>query len=265
MFKKSLASEQYFDSRTAECLADVLFEMGKDLFGKKQYTMSVKWLERAYEVLHGQELDKLSMDASELRISIIQMTVKALLALDTPETTEKSKGLIELLESEVGDKLVVLLLKLEMLTSLTNASFDSKAYYDVLQRMVRTLSLIESNFRLIMFHIRKLNDKSPSLAAKSLEDFLNSRLLDQAKEEWIEKAIITYLWIMVSRREDVDVLQPLSISSLLSELTHPLRPAAAHAAHMVCLFHRKGKPRINLVQYLGALEENRIKLYTRTL
>jgi hypothetical protein len=101
--------------------------------------------------------------------------------------------------------------------------------------MIRTAVLNESNFRLVMFHVRRLNDKSPSLASQVLEEFLSLRLLDQEKDEWREKAIITQLWIMVSQRENVDALQALDklLSSLVSNITHPLRPAAAHAAHIV--------------------------------
>lgn len=238
MFKKSVTSKQYFDPHTAESLADTLYEMGKDFFDKKHYEMSVKWLERAYEVLNNQELDKLSMDASELRISIIQISVKAHVALKTPEATERSQSLIELLHNEVGDKLVVLLLKLEVLSSLPVETFDSNTYHNILQRMVRTVVLSESNFRLVMFHVRRLNDKSPSLASQVLEEFLRLRLLDQEKNEWIEKAIVTLLWIMVSQRENIDALQAVDkmLSSLAINIKNPLRPAAAHAAHTVSPF-----------------------------
>lgn len=238
MFKKSVTSKQYFDPHTAQSLADTLYEMGKDFFSKKHYDMSVKWLERSYEVLNNQELDKLSMDASELRISIIQTSVKAHLSLKTPEGTARSQSLIELLHSEIGDKLVVLLLKLEMLSSLPTEAFDSNTYHDVLQRMVRTVVLNESNFRLVMFHVRKLNDDSPSLASQVLEEFLRLRLLDQEKNEWLEKVIITRLWIMVKQQENVDALQALDklLSLLVANVTHPLRSAAAHAAHTVRSF-----------------------------
>jgi hypothetical protein len=235
MFKKSVNSLQYFDPYTAESLADVLYEMGKDLFSKQHFNMCVKWLQRAYEVLSSQELDKISMDARELRISIIQMSVKGLLALKTPEAGEKSRSLIGLLENEVGDKLIVLLLKLEMLSSLAGDNFDSDAYSDVLDRMIRTVPLNDGNFRLIMFHIKRLGDRSSNRACRVLEDFLKLRVLEQEKEEWLEKVIITRIWITVNQKDSADTLSTLinSLSSIVSEVPHPLRPAAAHAAHTV--------------------------------
>ncbi len=71
MFSKSEPSISHLDPTTAEKLADVLFEIGRDLLQKKVFPMAVRWLERAHNVLGGQELDKLSMDAGELRLSVM--------------------------------------------------------------------------------------------------------------------------------------------------------------------------------------------------
>jgi hypothetical protein len=238
MYKKSTASKQCFDPNTAESLADVLYEMGKDLFRKQQYALAVKWLERAYEVLNGQELDRLSMDAGELRISVIQTSVKALLGMKTSEMTSRARDLIQLLESDVGDKLIVMLLKLEMLSGSSCEVFDGDAYSNILQKMTRTMPLNSNNFRLIMFHIRKLNDKSPNLACRTIDEFLNLRILEGERPEWIEKAIITRLWITVSQRDSAESLVALDdlLSTISTKTQQPLGPAAAHAAHTVRLF-----------------------------
>lgn len=235
MYKKCGARRRYFDTHTAECLADVLYEMGKDLLVKQQYEISAKWLDRAYEVLESQELDKLSADASELRISIMQTSVKALLGMKNPEMTQRARDVVQALENEVGDKLVVLLLKLEMLAGSTDKIFDSDSYCNVLERMIRMIPLTDNNFRLIMFHIRKLNDKSPTLACKTIGNFLKLRVQQGEKEDWIEKVVVTRLWITVSQRESEDSLLALSelLSMIASTLTQPLRAGAAHAAHTV--------------------------------
>lgn len=244
MYKKATSSKKDLDPYTAENMANVLYEMGKDLFHKQQHLLSVKWLERAYEVLTSQELDKLSMDANELRISIMQMFVKALLALNTPEMTERAQGIIRLLENEIGDKLIVLLLKLECLSSAPGELFDSNMYHSILKRMIRTVPLSESNFKLIMFHVKKLNERNSTLASSTLEDLLNLRLLEDGKEEWIEKTIITRLWILTSQHDSMDILHALhkTLSNMASNLKHPLRAAAAHAGHMV----RDSSPRLEI-------------------
>jgi hypothetical protein len=237
MYKNSRSSKRVFDPHTAESLADVLYEMGKDLLESQQYPMAVKWLERAYEVLESQELDRLSMDASELRISIIQSSVKALLGLQDDPSLGKARNLVDLLESEIGDKLIVLLLRLELLSASTMETFDSSSYGDVLQRMTRIMSLSDANFKLIMFHIRKLNDKSPSLACKALEDLMKLRILKMNREDWVEKALVTRLWISLGQRDSPEALSSLDdfFSMIATNVNQPVSAAATLAAHTVSL------------------------------
>lgn len=206
MFNQAMNSKKELDFDTAISLADTLFEMGRDMLCKKECVLAVKWLDRSYEVLASQELEKLGRDESELRLSIIQTLVKALMELNTEEAYGKAQNLIQLLESEIGDKLVVLLLKLEMLSAPTNDVFDSNSYSDVLRRIIRSVVLTDQNFKLIMHHIRKLQTKSPSLACSVLDEFLRSRVFEAEREEWIEKVLITRIWMATSQRESVDVV-----------------------------------------------------------
>jgi hypothetical protein len=235
MFKKSISSKQFFDPPTAEGLADVLYEMGKDLLSKQQYPLAVKWLDRAYEVLTDQELDRLSTDASELRISIIETLVKGLLGLHEEESLQRARSLIELLESELGDKLVVLLLRLELLSSSTNENFDSNSYSDIIHRMTRNIVLSNANFRLIMFHIRKLNDKSPSLACIALDELMRLRIFASGKCDWVERVLITRMWMMAGQGDTPEVLASFEncLSLIAANINQPITSAATLAAHTV--------------------------------
>lgn len=237
MFSKSVESHKYFDPRTAESLADVLFEMGKELFDSKQNELAVKWLGRAYEVIIAQDLDRLSGDASELRISIMQTLVKALLASKQTALTEKASSIVALLESELGNKVIVLLLKLELITSSDSEVFDDLGYSDVLHRMIRSVILDDSNFRLIMHHIRKLNEKSPTLAHKSMDDFIRLRVLQQGgKDEWLEKVLLTRMWMTVGQRDTPEALASLMafLTTIMENINRPVSSNATLAAHTVC-------------------------------
>jgi hypothetical protein len=235
MYKLSISAIQGFDYNVAESLADVLYEMGKDLLHKQQYQLAVKWLDRSYEVLNGQELDRLSIDASELRTSIMQTLIKALLYLKNPEALERARSLINLLESVLGDKLIVLLLKLEILSASSSEVFDSSQYSDLLHRMTRSIPMSEVNFKLFMFHVRKLNDKSPSLACKALDELLNLRILREEREEFIEKVLITRIWITVSQRETVEAIEALQelFALIVCNSKRAISSAATHGAHTV--------------------------------
>lgn len=266
MFNKSIAAQKFFDTSTAESLADVLFEMGKGLAGKGQYHMANKWLERSYEVLNRQELDRLSMDASELRISIIEATVKSLLGSKETVAADKARNLVDLLENELGDKLVVLLLKLELLSSESTESFDGSSYYEVIQRMIRTMVSSEPNFKLVMFHIRKLNDKSPNLACNALDDLLRLRVNASGHEDWLEKVLITRIWMTVNQNESADTIGSLEhiLTSISSNLSRPLGSTVSLAAHTVSL-----KPMFTIdtciAKISASLEADGIKLHTKSV
>lgn len=232
MYNKALNTKKYLDFDTAISLADTMFEMGKEMLGNKQHEMAVKWLDRSYEAVMHQEQEKLGRDENELRLSIIQTLVKALVAGESQEASDKAQNLIQLLESEVGDKLVVLLLKLELLSASTNDVFDSNAYRDVVWRITQTAVLSDPNFKLIMHHIRKLHIKSPSLASSLLDDFLRTRVLQHERDDWIEKVLITRIWMGTCQREDPNVIASVGevLKIATSNIEKPLSALAAHAA-----------------------------------
>jgi hypothetical protein len=72
MFSKIKLMHCTIPSSTAEIFADLMYEMGKDLLRKRNYELAVRWLERAYDVIGEQELEMLSSEAGELRLSIMQ-------------------------------------------------------------------------------------------------------------------------------------------------------------------------------------------------
>jgi hypothetical protein len=72
MFAKCKQLVRSLTPSTAENLADLLYDMGRALLGKHKYELAVRWLERAYEVLGDQDIELLSAEAGELRLSIMQ-------------------------------------------------------------------------------------------------------------------------------------------------------------------------------------------------
>jgi tetratricopeptide (TPR) repeat protein len=71
MFTKCKQLTRSVTPSTAESLADLLYEMGKALLEKRNYELAVRWLERAYDVLSDQNIEMLSSEAGELRLSIM--------------------------------------------------------------------------------------------------------------------------------------------------------------------------------------------------
>lgn len=57
---------------TSEVLADLLYEIGKGALAKRDYSLASRWLERAHDILEGQDLGMLSLEVGELRLCIMQ-------------------------------------------------------------------------------------------------------------------------------------------------------------------------------------------------
>jgi TPR repeat protein len=72
MFAKSKQLSSEMNSSTAESLADLMYEMGRDMLRKRHYELAVRWLERAYDVLGEQDIEVLGPEAGELRLGIMQ-------------------------------------------------------------------------------------------------------------------------------------------------------------------------------------------------
>lgn len=197
------------DTTVVESFADTLFEIGKGLASKNDFSLATKWLERSYEVINSQELEQLSRDAVELRMAIFQALVHAHLNNDTDNGFQKAENLVACIESEVGDKLIVLLLRLELLLNSPAEVFDSDAFACILRRLIRSTDLSESTLKIILHHIHTLCTKSPSLACEVLDFFINSQVLRSQCEGWIEKTVVFRAKIATSGRDTLASIQSL--------------------------------------------------------
>ncbi|KAI1474952.1 SPO22-domain-containing protein [Daldinia eschscholtzii] len=220
---------------SAENFADSFFEIGKDLAAKKNFSLAVKWLERAHEFINHQDLEQLSREVVELRLTISQALIRAYLNLNTAESFKSAENHVCYVESELGDKLVVLLLRLELLLSSPAEVFDSNAYAAVLRRMIRSLEISESSFNLMVHHIRKLDDKSPSLASSVLGEFITLRVLPTQQGSWIERAIVLCVQMATARRDTYETIQELGtmFDNIAAKLEKPLSAAAVLAIQIL--------------------------------
>ena len=191
--------------------------------------MATKWLERAYDFLSSQDLDMLSRDGIELQLTTSQALVQAFIGLDTPEGLQKAENLVGCLESEAGDKLVVLLLRLDVLVKAPGEVFDSNLYANVLRRVMRAMELSDTNFKLLISRIRKLDDKGPALACQVMDEFIKLHILLSRKDAWIERALTLRIYMSTSQRDSLETVN--GIKSLLDQVQESLeKPLAAHAA-----------------------------------
>jgi predicted nucleic acid-binding protein len=127
-----------------EVVGDLFYEIGKDALTKNNYELAIKWLERAYDALSEQDLNLLSPEASELRLSIMHsigsfiklcgrmvltlVTVQSHLSLKTPDGHTKGCNMVRLIKTDYGDRMVVFLSQIDVLSAAQ--TFDSDEFCD---------------------------------------------------------------------------------------------------------------------------------------
>lgn len=233
MLNKMNFDTNNLEPSSAEELADLFFEIGGSQSKKTQWAEAVHWLERAHNILSGQSQDLLSSDAGELRIIIMHSMARALLNLEDDGSKDKAWNIVRELELDCGDRLVVLLLKLDIFA--TDASHSAQDYCDILHKIVRTVHLTDTNVKTILHHVHKLRSRSPLMAHHVLVTFLYERLLGAEEMKWIEKALITIIWNCTNSTDFLDVLTVLSevFDALANGAAKALSPHATHAAQIV--------------------------------
>ncbi|EGR47977.1 uncharacterized protein TRIREDRAFT_62938, partial [Trichoderma reesei QM6a] len=196
MFGKIDALQPTLDSISAEIIADTLQHIGFDLASKGDHGMAVKWLKRAYNIINHQALDQLSAKGLELRLAICQGLVRGLLDVGSHVCVQEANDLIGYIESEIGDKPLVLHWRLELLQRLPGETFDVDAYSSILHRMVRSFDYSDASFYFLLHHIRRLREKSPRLARGLLDELLLQHIVSSRKGEWIGMIVVRRLWMV---------------------------------------------------------------------
>lgn len=222
------------DPSLAESLADLFFEIGSDQWKKSLYTETVRWLEKAYDVLVAQSLEALSSDAGELQVSIMHLLVRALIKLPGEGNWSKAWNLVGQLEIDSGNRLAVLLLKLDLYA--INPSASAQDYCGVLQRISRTVHLTDSNLKTTIHHVHNLRLRDTRMAHVTLETLLLERLIDAGEPVWMERTLVTMIWNCTTSTELTDGLDLLRsvLDTLFANTGRAIQPSATHASQIVC-------------------------------
>ncbi|UKZ81939.1 hypothetical protein TrVFT333_009717 [Trichoderma virens FT-333] len=234
MFGKIDALRPTLDSSSAEIIADTLQHIGFDVASKGDHGMAVKWLKRAYDIINHQALDQLSTKGLELRLAICQGLVRGLLDIGSEVCVQEASNLIEYIESEIGDKPLVLHWRLELLQKAPGEAFDIDAYSSILHRMVRSFDYSDASFCFLLHHIKALREKNPRLARGLLDELLLKHIISSKRSEWIGKTVVRRIWMTTI--DDTNSIEALTdLQNLLDKvndaLSEPLPSDIAGAAH----------------------------------
>ncbi|KAL8654418.1 MAG: hypothetical protein Q9210_001512 [Variospora velana] len=220
------------DAPLREQLADTLFEVGRDQAKKQLYKPALQWLERAYDILIAHDQDDLGSDASALKNSIMHCQVHALLKEPCEENYSRAWNIIHELENEAENTVAVSLLKLSVLTGDPTAAQE---YYNVLMQIIRQIHLSDVNVRTILHHVHALKQRNPGLAHTILVLFVSERLLVMGEIAWVEKTVVTLLWICTTSTNlgnMTDQLEEL-LNDVVARSNSAFGASATHAAQVL--------------------------------
>ncbi|PKK50187.1 hypothetical protein CI102_7171 [Trichoderma harzianum] len=263
MFGKIDAIRPTLDPRSAEIIADTLQHIGFDLASKGDYSMAVKWLKRAYDIINHQALDQLSSKGLELRLAICQGLVRGLLDIGSPECVQEANSLIEYIESEIGEKPLVLHWRLELLQKAPGEIFDIDAYSSILHRMVRSFDYSDASFYFLLHHIKSLREKNHRLARGLLDELLLQHIISSKNREWIGKTVVRRVWMnTVDETNSIEALADLK--KLLDKVSDALSEPLGYLAFKVSLIdwdHELGSESIRHLSRLSDSSQGRDMLY----
>ncbi len=220
----------FSEAASLKNLAIVLFDIGKSLLLKKDFFGSVTWLDRAMVHLQQHSQDQTPPETEkELLISVIHSLAIASLGIQTPEANKRAHELLEKLKSltSFSDRRTQLI-RLELFASPLSEAFDANGYADVLHQMIKTFDSSVAEFQLLHHHIHKLHSKSPGLGCSILDEFMLALRHGDSSVEWIEKLIITRVWLLAHQRETAEELD--AAKSIFSKLRIPISAETAAAA-----------------------------------
>ncbi|KAL8797191.1 MAG: hypothetical protein Q9195_000658 [Heterodermia aff. obscurata] len=227
------SGDDVIDSSTAQTLADLFFEIGRHESKNKNSAEAVKWLSKAHDIILSQDLDRLSSDASELQVAVMHAMVKALIDEDSEENRRRAWNIIEELDMAHGDRLAVLLLKLDLYAR--DDTFSPQSFGDVLQKIVRTIHLTDTNVKTALHYVHKLRSRSPRTAHTVLVSLATERLLGAEEFAWLEKTLVTIIWNCTTSTElkDGHDLLPNVFDTLLADTGRTMSQSATHAAQVL--------------------------------
>ncbi|KAF5548040.1 transcription factor [Fusarium phyllophilum] len=183
------------DPTSAEHLADTFHGIGGDLLSRGDNEMALKWLRRALDLINDQALERLSTEGLELRISIHHELIQTLLSTGSQDGLQEAENLVSHVESEIGDKPVVLHWRLEILQRSPSEIFNADACASILRRMIRSLDLSDAGLGFLLHGISELRMRGPRLAIGLMDELLLRKLMPSRNMDWIGKAIVRRVWM----------------------------------------------------------------------
>lgn len=146
--KANIISDRRHKNCLLELAADLCYEIGRSQQHEKLVESALLWLERAYQLINGEDMESSSMENEDLRLAIAASFVESLTGTTDPANTSRAWNLLTSLEQDhgLGNRMAVLAMQLNVLMKADD--IDIAAALAVVSRMVRSSVLTDQTYRM---------------------------------------------------------------------------------------------------------------------
>ncbi|KAK5112103.1 hypothetical protein LTR62_004445 [Meristemomyces frigidus] len=241
-YAKVNTSELAASGDLSEKAADLLHEAARSCLAGKSWIASLKWCERALAALNSCDLEALSQDEPELRLSISATAVEAHLAIGDPSACSHALQIVDnMMDAHtLGPRIAAMLLKLQVLTAASDV--DLHEVEKVVRQIISSAVLTDKTFKTIMQVVHRLKRISVRSSLASMWDLIDRRLLSACQEHEgsdetalsrLETAVVTFT--MFSTTADTQSSSQDTIAGItdLLDMIHKAhgRSLSSKAAH----------------------------------
>ena len=161
--------------------------------------------------------------------------VKALVDTDGEDNRKKAWNVIHELDVAHGDRLIVLLLKLDLYA--LDVTFSAQEFGDILHSIIRTVHLTDTNVKTALHYVHILRTRNSSMAHTVLVSLATERLIDAEESAWLEKTLITITWNCTTSMDLTNSHELLEdvLNTVLADTGRAISQSATHAAQVVRL------------------------------
>jgi len=131
-----------------ETAADLCYEIGRSQQHQKLLESALSWLERAYQLINGEDIDSSSMENEDLRLAIAASFVDSLTGTSDSANSSRAWNLLTSLEQDhgLGNRMAVLAMQLNVLMKADDV--DITAASAAVCRMIRSSVLTDQTYRM---------------------------------------------------------------------------------------------------------------------
>lgn len=131
-----------------ETAADLCYEIGRSQQHQKLLESALSWLERAYQLINGEDIDSSSMENEDLRLAIAASFVDSLTGTSDSANSSRAWNLLTSLEQDhgLGNRMAVLAMQLNVLMKADDV--DITAASAAVSRMIRSSVLTDQTYRM---------------------------------------------------------------------------------------------------------------------